>query len=88
LPHAPLSRRRFLALAGVGSAALALGSCGRPSSPLGATDPAVGAAETRRRRPDAPVHDVAIVAAPVTVEVGADLRAATWGYDGAVPRDP
>jgi FtsP/CotA-like multicopper oxidase with cupredoxin domain len=87
LHHAPLSRRRFLALAGAGSAALALGSCGRSeTTPLGADDPAVGAAETRRRRPEARVHDVAIVAAPLTVDLGADLRASTWGYDGAVPR--
>ena len=86
MTHQPLSRRQFLALAGAGSAAFALGACGRdPASPVGATDPVVGAAEGRRRLAAARVHDVAITAAPMMLDLGADLQAATWGYDGAVP---
>jgi FtsP/CotA-like multicopper oxidase with cupredoxin domain len=82
-----LSRRRFLTLAGAGGAALALGGCGGPTPPRALilpTDAAVRAAEDRRRRPGAPVHDVTIVAAPLTADLGG-LTVDTFAYNGAIP---
>ncbi|HWC12734.1 MAG TPA: multicopper oxidase domain-containing protein, partial [Acidimicrobiales bacterium] len=80
-----LSRRRFLALAGAGSAGLVLASCrSTPDTPVGADDPAVAAAERRRRRPAGRVHDLELDAGPATVDLGG-LSAATWAYAGAVP---
>ncbi len=83
---ARLSRRQFLAAAGAASAGLVLAGCGDTprTMPVPAGGPAVDAAEQRRRRPGARVHDVAITAAPLTVDLGA-LSADTWGYDGTVP---
>ncbi|MFP5320083.1 MAG: multicopper oxidase family protein [Acidimicrobiia bacterium] len=81
-----LSRRQFLAAAGAAGTGLALAGCGgsgapRPVPPTGAI---VAAAEARRRPDGAPVHDVSIAAAPLTIDLGA-LTADTWAYDGAVP---
>ena len=87
----PLSRRRFLAVAGAGSAAVLVSACAgevRPPVAIGPTDPAVRAAEDRRRRPGARVLDVALAAAPITVDLGGGLTAATWAYGGAVPGAP
>ena len=83
---ARLSRRQFLAAAGAAGAGLAVAGCGgsgapRPVAPSGA---AVAAAEERRRRAGTRVSDVAITAAPLTIDLGA-LTASTWGYDGTVP---
>jgi multicopper oxidase len=81
-----LSRREFLALAGAGSAGLVLAGCGPAvrRSPIEATDEAVGGAEQRRRRSGTPVRDVAIIAAPLSLDLGG-LPATTWGYNGSVP---
>ena len=81
------SRRRFLALAGAGSAGLALAGCsgsGRKASPVPASGAEVVAAEEARRRPGAAVKDVAVTAAPLTFDLGG-LDAATWGYGSTVP---
>ena len=82
------SRRRFLALAGAGTAGLALASCsadsGSKASPVPPWGPEVAAAEQARRRPGAVFKDVALTAAPLTVDLGG-LDAATWGYGAAVP---
>ena len=81
MPTSPLSRRQFLALAASGGAAAALAACGGPTAEqplIGPTDVAVAGAERRRRRPDAAVREVAIGAAPLTIDLGA-LPASTWG---------
>lgn len=83
----PLTRRRFLAVAGATSAGLVLGSCrgsetrGTPIAPDG---PAVVAAEDRRRRPGATVREVALTAGLMSSDLGS-LPVATWGYDAALP---
>jgi FtsP/CotA-like multicopper oxidase with cupredoxin domain len=87
MPGAPLSRRRFLALAGAGSAGFALAACGRRGSdPVGVppSGPAVRAVEDRRRRPGSPVREVGIAAAPLTIDLGG-LPASTWAYGQSVP---
>ena len=83
---AGLSRRRFLAMAGAGSAAVALAGCGtsKKASPVPADGPEVDAAEEARRRPGAAVRDLALVAAPLTIDLGG-IDATTWGYGAAVP---
>ena len=82
------SRRRFLALAGAGSAGLALAGCssgGKPkTSPVPPSGAEVVAAEEARRRAGAAVKDVTLTAAPTTFDLGG-LDAATWAYGGAVP---
>ena len=83
-----LSRRRFLALAGAGAAGLTLASCsgsGRKASPVPASGPEVVAAEEARRRPGATVRDLAITAAPLTLDLGGGLQVPTWGYGPTVP---
>lgn len=79
-----LTRRRFLAVAGAASAGLVLGSCRPEASRVGATDPAVEAAERKRRAAGAPVREVSIAAVPIILDL-AGLQAATWAYDGEVP---
>jgi FtsP/CotA-like multicopper oxidase with cupredoxin domain len=80
-----LSRRRFLALAGAGTAGVALASCrSTPDTPVVADDPAVAAAERRRRRGAPPTHDLDLRAGPTTVDLGG-LTAATWAYGTTVP---
>ena len=87
MPGSNYSRRRFLALAGAGSAALALAGCstgGKKASPVPADGPEVMAAEEARKRPGAGVKDVAVTAAPFTVDLGG-LESRTWAYGSAVP---
>lgn len=83
------SRRRFLALAGAGSATVAMASCrggsGPDASPVPSSGPEVRAAEEARRRPGATVRDVAITAAPLTIDLGGGLEVPTWAYGGSVP---
>ncbi|HEX2192002.1 MAG TPA: multicopper oxidase family protein [Acidimicrobiales bacterium] len=80
-----LSRRRFLALAGAGSAGLVLASCrSTPSDPVAARDPAIAAAERRRRTRAGREHDIELRAGPTTIDIGG-LTAATWAYGPAVP---
>ena len=88
-PSAPLSRRRFLAAAAtVTAAGLAGGACtSKPDSRarvVGPSSGVVGQAEARRRRPGAPVREVALTAAPVTVDL-AGRAVITWAYNNAVP---
>lgn len=81
------SRRRFLALAGAGSAAVALAGCStgdKKASPVPADGAEVMAAEEARKRPGAGVKDVAITAAPFTVDLGG-LTSPTWAYGSSVP---
>jgi FtsP/CotA-like multicopper oxidase with cupredoxin domain len=81
------SRRRFLALAGAGSAAVALAGCStgdKKASPVPADGPEVMAAEEARKRAGGAVRDLAIVAAPLTVDLGG-LTANTWAYGSEVP---
>lgn len=80
------SRRRFLALAGAGSAAVALAGCrtGDKASPVPAGGAEVMAAEEARKRPGAGVKDVAITAAPFAVDLGG-LTSPTWAYGSSVP---
>jgi FtsP/CotA-like multicopper oxidase with cupredoxin domain len=88
VPTAPLPRRRFLAAATATAASLALGACtGEPDSGagvVGPSAPAVGQAETRRRRPGAPVREVALTAAAVTIDL-AGRNVTTWAYNTTVP---
>ena len=84
----PLSRRRFLAMAGTGTAAVVVSACSGPvrgRAAIGPTDRAVTRAEDRRRRPGARVTDLALAAAPLSVDLGGGLAARTWAYGGAVP---
>ncbi len=81
------SRRRFLALAGAGSAAVALAGCStgdKKASPVPADGAEVKAAEEARKRAGAGVKDVAITAAPFTVDLGG-LTSPTWAYGSSVP---
>jgi FtsP/CotA-like multicopper oxidase with cupredoxin domain len=81
-----LSRRQFLALSGAGAAA-ALTACGGPAGrrpPVLPTDPAVGIVEQSRRRTGGAVRQVAVTAAPLTVDLGG-VSAATWAYGDTVP---
>ncbi|HEV3496364.1 MAG TPA: multicopper oxidase family protein [Actinomycetes bacterium] len=83
-----LSRRRFLAMAGAGTAGLALASCSgsdRRASPVPASGPEVVAAEEARRRAGAAVRELAITAAPLTLALGEGVRVDTWGYGPGVP---
>ncbi len=90
----PISRRRFLAVAGtaLGGAAAAGIAAGivltrdqdRERARIGPSDPAVELAERRRRPPGAPVREVLVTAAPVTLEL-AGRAVRTWAYDGRVP---
>lgn len=83
-----LSRRQFLALAGAGTAGLTLASCrrsGDEASPVPASGPEVQAAEEARRRPGATVKDLALTAAPMTLDLGGGLTVPTWGYGPSVP---
>ncbi|MDQ4089108.1 MAG: multicopper oxidase family protein [Actinomycetota bacterium] len=87
MPAPNYSRRRFLALAGAGSAAVALAGCntgGKKASPVPADGAEVMAAEEARKRPGAAVKDVAITAAPFAVDLGG-LQSQTWAYGSAVP---
>ena len=82
-----VSRRRFLALAGAGSAGLTLAGCrkaGSKASPVPASGPEVTAAEEVRRRSGATVRDLGLVAAPLSVDLGG-LNADTWGFGPSVP---
>ena len=81
------SRRRFLALAGAGSAAVVLAGCdtgGSKASPVPADGPEVQVSEDARKRPGAGVKEVAITAAPLAIDLGG-LRSQTWAYGSAVP---
>src|SRR6266511_2738630 len=79
-PTAPRSRRQFLAAATM-TAGLVLGACTSRQTThdrvVGPSGGAVGQAEARRRRPGAPVREVTLTAAPVTVDL-AGRTVTTW----------
>jgi len=80
-----LDRRRLLILGASGSASMVLAACGSKATTLvGATDPAVGLAEQRRRPSGARVVERTLVAAPLTVDL-AGRQAPTWAFGEAVP---
>src|SRR5216117_1413706 len=82
----PLSRRRFLEVAGAAVVVLTADACtnrGTPR-PVGPSSPAVAAAAARRRRPGAAVRRVALAAAPLTLDL-AGRQVTTWAYDHSVP---
>ncbi|MGI8984532.1 MAG: multicopper oxidase family protein [Acidimicrobiales bacterium] len=88
MPASNYSRRRFLALAGAGSAAVALAGCGsgtKSASPVPPDGPEVQAAEDARRRAGARVKELAIIAAPLTVDLGSGVTVPTWAYGPSVP---
>jgi FtsP/CotA-like multicopper oxidase with cupredoxin domain len=87
MPGPSLSRRRFLALAGAGSASVALAGCGssKKASPVPPAGAEVQAAEEARRRAGAAVRDLALTAAPMTLDLGGGLSVRTWGYGPSVP---
>ena len=84
-----LSRRRFLILAGAGTAGVTLSSCtggsGSKASRVPASGPEVEAAEEARRRSGAAVRDIALTAAPVTVDLGGGIQVPSWAYGSTVP---
>lgn len=87
MPAPYYSRRQFLALAGAGSAAVALAGCStgdKKASPVPADGAEVKAAEEARKRPGAGVKELAIIAAPLTIDLGG-LQTATWAYGSSVP---
>jgi multicopper oxidase len=88
MPTVSLPRRRFLAAATMTAASLALGACtGKPDAGAGVVGPSagvVGQAEARRRRPGAPVREVALTAAPASIDL-AGRTVTTWAYNGVVP---
>ena len=80
-----MDRRRFLTLAGTGTAALVLASCsGKSAALIKAGDPAVGRLEKTRRKSGGRIVRQNLVAAPTTVEL-AGRKAATWGYGNTIP---
>src|SRR6266511_636409 len=88
VPTVPRSRRQFLAGAAIAAAGLAAGACtggratrARVVEPSGS---AVGQAEARRRRPGAPVREVALTAVPVMLDL-AGRKVTTWAYNNTVP---
>ncbi|WP_458686552.1 multicopper oxidase family protein [Nocardia tengchongensis] len=83
-----LNRRGFLALGSAATAAAALAACTKSSpSPSALVQPdsdPVRAAEAARRAANARVHQVALRAAPTTVDLGG-VQVQTWTYDGVLP---
>ena len=80
----PIDRRRFLHLAG--GAAMLAACAGRGLSMVAGTSPAVVEAERRRRRPGAPVVNLALTAAAVDADLGGRV-VPTWAY-GPAPGAP
>ncbi|HEX2497671.1 MAG TPA: multicopper oxidase family protein [Actinomycetes bacterium] len=75
------------AAAAIGAAAL-LPGCSSGGVPQPVLDPSrIAAAEARRRRPGAPVREVALRAAPTTLDLGGPI-VATWTYHGRIPGPP
>jgi multicopper oxidase len=81
-----VSRRSFLAAAGVAASGVALGACrGRVTDqPVGPAAGAVDERERRRRRPGAKVHEVALAASVATIDMGS-RTVRTWAYNDALP---
>ena len=82
-----LSRRRFLAVAGVTAVAAGAAACGGSSSAAQRvlpTDPAVAAAERARTPAGVTVQQASLTAAPTQIDLGG-VTASTWAYGGSVP---
>ena len=86
MANSSIDRRRFLILAGSGTAAALLASsCGNAStSTVEANDPTVARIEQRRRKSGARIVERQLVAAPTTVDL-AGRQIATWAYGGTIP---
>jgi multicopper oxidase len=83
----PVSRRQFLAVAAATATVGLAGGCSlipTRSRPVRASSPAVAAAEARRRRPGAPVHQFTLTAAPVGLDL-AGRQVTAWAYNHSVP---
>jgi multicopper oxidase len=82
----PLSRRRFLEVAGAAVVVVTADACTNSGTPrpVGPSSPAVAAAEARRRQPGAAVRRVALAAAPLTLDL-AGRQVATWAYNHTIP---
>jgi FtsP/CotA-like multicopper oxidase with cupredoxin domain len=83
----PVSRRQFLAVAATTATGGLAGGCSlipTRSQPVQASSPAVAAAEARRRRPGAPVHQVTLTAAQVGLDL-AGRQVTAWAYNHTVP---
>ncbi|SUA47495.1 multicopper oxidase family protein [Nocardia africana] len=87
-PQPPMTRRGFLALGTGIATAAALAACSNNSSSsptlVQPDSEAVEAAENARRAADAQVHQVALRAAPTTIDLGG-VQVQTWSYDGNLP---
>jgi len=85
---APLTRRGFLALGAGVTAAAALAACSTDTtntpSLVQPNSDAVRATENARHAAGAPVREVALRAAPSTVDLGG-VQVPTWTYDGKLP---
>ncbi|WP_372464299.1 multicopper oxidase domain-containing protein [Nocardia africana] len=83
-----MTRRGFLALGTGIATAAALAACSNNSSSsptlVQPDSEAVEAAENARRAADAQVHQVALRAAPTTIDLGG-VQVQTWSYDGNLP---
>ncbi|MDR3081552.1 MAG: multicopper oxidase family protein [Streptomyces sp.] len=83
-----LNRRSLLVaglgIAGVGALAACSSTSGAASDLVSPSGSAVAAAEKKRTRTGR-THEVTLVAAPATVELGAGIKARTWAFDGQAP---
>ncbi len=80
-----MDRREFLGLTGGACAAILLASCSNsPTTRVAVGGPEVQEAERLRRRPDAQIRDIALIAGAATIDLGG-RTVDTWAYDGSVP---
>jgi hypothetical protein len=81
-----LSRRSFLAAAGVAASGVVLGACsGRGTDQT--VGPEAGAVDERERqqwRPDAKIREVVLAAGAATIDFG-NRTVSTWAYNDALP---
>jgi multicopper oxidase len=83
----PASRRQFLAVAAFTATVGLAGGCSlipTRSQAVRASSSAVAAAETRRRRPGARVHQLTLTAAPTRLDL-AGRQVTAWAYNHTVP---
>lgn len=85
---APLTRRKFLTLAGSVAGAGVVTACGTRAAKetplIRPTDAVISRIEARRRRAGASVRDVALSAAATTIDL-AGRQVDTWAFGGQVP---
>ena len=80
----PVSRRQFLAVAATVGLAGGCSLIPTRSQPVQASSLAVAAAETRRRRPGARVHQLTLTAATADLDL-AGRQVTAWAYNHTVP---